>query len=184
MPNCPQIECFTITIIYLSHDSACWLFGFIQQGFQEGLTCTHSICNHYWPPGGFGSGGDLLSNMCVCVVCMYMCVPVCVCEAAIYLYSATSLHGGRGFKPQGWELCGFWNPKLGNCTRSFFNFCVCNYCKASPDLGGPLLAGKPTEYCGHLVAKTKEKPRLKQVRKPRMGSSHASQLRSHSWRGS
>lgn len=120
----------------------------------------------------------------VCVVCMYMCVPVRVCEAAIYLCSATSSHGGTGFKPRGWKLCGFWNPKLGNCTRSFFNFCGCNYCKASPDLGGPLLAGKPAEYCGHLVAKTKEKPHLKQVRKPRMGSSHASQLCSHSWRGS
>lgn len=106
MPNCPQIECFTITIIYLAHDSACWLFGFIQQGFQEGLGCTHSICNHYWPPGGFGSGGDWLSNMCVWCACICVCLCVCVRQPSI------------SAQPRLHMVVQVSNHEVGNCVAS------------------------------------------------------------------
>lgn len=72
-------------------------------------------------PGGFGSGGDWLSGVCVCVVCMCLCVfvfvfvcmhmRVCVCvfmclgDSALYLCSSSRLTyafspGGMGFKSE------------------------------------------------------------------------------------
>lgn len=84
-------------IIDLAHDSAYWLLGIYSAGFSGGpplhsfhlqsLPATRWLWFWRWP---------VVKR--VCVLCMYMCVPVHVCEAAIYLCSATSSPGGTGFK--------------------------------------------------------------------------------------